>query len=290
MGGKKIIELPEGYDIRDIEKLIKEDKQEKKVNQYRRALSLFIEIIKETKHKVIITLDGRDTAGKGYTLKKMTEYLDTRVFNIVSFGGIPKPEERKNWFERYSSHFFSEEKIITLFDRSWYNRAIVEPVMDFCTLEEYEDFMKKVIGFEESIISDQNTHFRKVYLSISREVQKKRLEEREEIMKRWKSSKVDEVAQQKWEKYTYAKRQVLEKTNVELTPWHVIDSNIRYLAVIEVIKLLINSHQEVANIVSKKLKVNLKPNKKIYRLGKDELILMNKRGEYGKPFNLRKAE
>jgi polyphosphate kinase len=289
MGWKKIIELPEWCDIKDIEKLIKRDKQEKEVDKYRNALSLFAETIQENKHRVIITLDGRDTAWKWYTLKKMTEYLNIRVFNIVSFAWIPTQEERKEWFERYSKHFFPEGKIITLFDRSWHNRGIVEPVMGFCTQQEYDDFIETVVDFEASIVADKITHFRKVYLSVSKGIQKERLDERKEIMKRWKSSKVDEFAQQKWEKYTYAKRQELEKTDTDLNPWHVIDSNIRYLAVIEVIKLLINSNPEVATFVGDELKIDLKPNKEVYRLWSDELKLMNERGENGKPFNWNKA-
>jgi polyphosphate kinase len=138
--------------------------------------------------------------------------------------------------------------------------------MGFCTQQEYDDFIETVVDFEASIVADKITHFRKVYLSVSKGIQKERLDERKEIMKRWKSSKVDEVAQQKWEKYTYAKRQELEKTDTDLNPWHVIDSNIRYLAVIEVIKLLINSNPEVATFVGDELKIDLKPNKEVYRL------------------------
>lgn len=274
--------LPEGYTERDIKKLIERDKELKDLNKYRDALSLFAEIIEGTKQGIIVTLDGRDTAGKGYTIKKVTEYLDTEVYHAVAFG-IPTPEERKNWFARYSKHFPKPGEI-TFFDRSWYNRAMVEPVMGFCSQEEYDEFMAEVSAFEASIQWEFNAILNKVYLSIDKETQKKRLDDRKIVMKRWKSSKVDAVAQKMWGEYTFAKRQILEHTHTPENPWHVIDSTTRYLASIETIKLILNSIPVAGEEVAHKLKLDITPNKKVHRIWDEELKLMDEKKQFGKPF------
>ena len=126
--------------------------------------------------------------------------------------------------------------------------------------------MEEVASFEKSILEKYNAVLNKVYLSIDKETQAKRLEDRKKIMKQWKSSKVDEVAQKMWGEYTFAKRQVLDKTHTIENPWHVIDSNTRYLASIEVIKLILNSVPEIGEEVGHKLKLNIKPNQKVHRL------------------------
>lgn len=276
-------EIIRGYSEKDIKKLIEKHEQEWLVDRYRYALSLFAEIVKnETKQRIIMTLDGRDTAGKGYTIKKITEYLDINIFDAEAFG-VPTAEERKSWFQRYVAKFPQEEGIV-FFDRSWYNRAIVEPVMEFCSQEEYDWFMENVNPFEASIKWEFWADLRKVYLSVDKETQRKRLKEREVIMKRWKSSRVDAAAQEKWWEYTFAKRRVLEITNTQENPWHVIDSTQRYLAVIEAVKLIINTDPRVAQFISDQLKIDLSPNKKVIRSWTQELEKMDEKGQFGKPF------
>lgn len=270
------------YTEKDIDKLIQKNEDLKFLNKYRDALSLFAEIIEWTRTGIVVTLDGRDTAGKWYTIKKVTEYLDTEVYHAVAFG-IPTSKERKNWFKRYSRHFPKPGEI-TFFDRSWYNRAIVEPVMGFCSQEEYDEFMAEVNEFEAKIQWDFNAVLNKVYLSIDKKTQKKRLDDRKQYMKRWKSSKVDAVAQKMWGEYTFAKREVLTHTHTPENPWHVIDSSTRYLASVETIKLILNSIPEVGQEVAHKLKLDITPNTEIHRIWDEELQLMNEKGQFWKPF------
>ena len=166
-------------------------------------------------------MEGRDSAGKGSTIRKMTEYLDPKYYNVVALG-IATPEERKNWFERYEKHI--EPGKITFFDRSWYNRGIVEPVMGYGTEEEYFDFMENVNGFEQSL-KDRGVELFKFWLSITPQTQQRRFELRKNSpLKYWKFSPNDEKSIDKWDDYTEYKEKVLKQTK-EAQPWTVVDTN-----------------------------------------------------------------
>jgi len=179
------------------------------------------EHVKETGKPVVIVMEGRDSAGKGSTIRKMTEYLDPKYYNVVALG-IATPEERKDWFGRYEKHI--EPGKITFFDRSWYNRGIVEPVMGYGTEEEYFDFMQNVNGFEQSLI-DRGVELFKFWLSITPQTQQKRFELRKNSpLKYWKFSPNDEKSIDKWDDYTEYKEKVLKQTK-EAQPWTVVDTN-----------------------------------------------------------------
>lgn len=180
-------------------------------------------VIKENK-KVVILFEGRDAAGKGGAIRRITEYINPRHFKIVALN-IPTSDERNQWFfQRYINQLPKPGEIV-FFDRSWYNRAVVEPVNNFCTDREYEIFMSQVNSFEEMLIQS-DTYLIKFYFSISKKEQAKRFRDiKNSPLKRWKMSSVDEKAQALWNEYTLYKEKMFEVTNTEHAPWTIIDAN-----------------------------------------------------------------
>ncbi len=179
------------------------------------------EDVKKTGKAIAVVFEGRDSAGKGSTIKKMVEYLDPKYFNVIALG-VPTEEDRKDWFGRYEKYI--EPGKINFFDRSWYNRGIVEPVMGYSSEEEYLDFMENVNGFEQSLI-DRGVELVKFWLSITPETQKKRFEMRKASpLKYWKFSPNDEKSIDKWDDYTEYKNRVMKQTR-EAKPWTVVDTN-----------------------------------------------------------------
>ena len=206
-----------------------------------RLKSLQEELIKlqhwvtDHKEKVVVIFEGRDAAGKGGAIRRTTEHLNPREFNVVA---LPKPndEERGQWyFQRYINKLPKEGKIV-FFDRSWYNRAVVEPVNGFCTQKEYDIFMNQVNDFERMII-ESGIRLIKFYFSISKEEQKKRFEEiKSSPVKKWKFSAVDQKALELWDDYTLYKNNMFKKTNTKLAPWIIIKANRKTKARIEAIE------------------------------------------------------
>jgi polyphosphate kinase len=179
-------------------------------------------VIKNNK-KVAIVFEGRDSAGKGSTIKRFTEYLNPRGFKVVALG-LPTDEEKKNWFERYEKHLPNPGEIV-FFDRSWYNRAVVEPAMGYCTEDQYKDFMDKVIPWEEDLIKE-GVILIKFWFSITQEKQIKRFELRQQSpLKYWKFSPNDAKVLDKWEVIGNFKNQMFSKTSSKMSPWVIINSN-----------------------------------------------------------------
>jgi len=205
---------------------------------------LQIELIKLQKwvsnndKKVIVIFEGRDSAGKGGAIRRTIEHLNPRKIKVVA---LPKPteNERSRWyFQRYVNHFPSKGNIV-FFDRSWYNRAVVEPVNGFCSEAEYLSFMDQVNDFEK-MITDSNTYLIKFYFSISKVEQLKRFEDiKDSSLKKWKYSNVDSKAQELWNKYTYYKDQMFLKTNTTNSPWNIIKANRKTNARTEAINTLL---------------------------------------------------
>jgi len=195
-------------------------------------LQQWVELKKE---KVVIVFEGRDAAGKGGAIRRITQHLNPREFKVVA---LPKPteEEKGEWyFQRYINQLPREGKIV-FFDRSWYNRAVVEPVNGFCTQEEYEIFMNQVNEFERMII-ESGIRLIKFYFSITKEEQAKRFEDiKASPLKKWKFSKVDAKALELWDSYTEYKTRMFEKTNTELAPWIIIKANKKSSARLEAIE------------------------------------------------------
>ena len=173
--------------------------------------------------RVAIVFEGRDSAGKGSTIKRFTEYLNPRGFKVVALG-LPTDEEKKNWFGRYEKHLPKPGEIV-FFDRSWYNRAVVEPAMGYCTEDQYKDFMDKVIPWEEKLIND-GVILIKFWFSITQEKQIKRFELRQQSpLKYWKFSPNDAKVLDKWEVIGNFKNQMFSKTSSRMSPWVIVNSN-----------------------------------------------------------------
>lgn len=177
--------------------------------------------VKSSGAKIVILFEGRDAAGKGGTIKRFVENLNPRGARVVA---LPKPtsEERQQWyFQRYVDHLPTAGEIV-LFDRSWYNRAGVERVMGYCSEEEYWSFIEQVPDFEKMLIKS-GIHLFKLYLSVSKIEQARRLHERSiSPLHQWKLSPVDAEAQARWDEYSAAKEDTFQTTNTDLAPWMIV--------------------------------------------------------------------
>ena len=194
------------------------------------------EYVKESGKSVVILFEGRDSAGKGSTIKKFTEYLQPQHTKVITLG-IPTPEEKKNWFQRYENQIESGK--INFFDRSWYNRGIVEPVMGYSTMEEYADFMENVGDFEQSLLDKGHIVF-KFWLSITQDTQRRRFDMRKNSpLKYWKFSPNDEASIDKWDDYTEFKEKALKQTS-DVIPWTVVDTNDKRAGALNAIRAVLN--------------------------------------------------
>ncbi|MEM9544345.1 MAG: polyphosphate kinase 2 [Bacteroidota bacterium] len=194
----------------------------------------------EQQKKVVVLFEGRDAAGKGGAIRRITEYINPRHFRIVALN-IPTDDERKQWFfQRYINELPKPGEIV-FFDRSWYNRAVVEPVNGFCTQEEYLIFMAQVNEFEKMLIQS-DTYLIKFYFSISKSEQAKRFKEiKHNPLKRWKMTPVDERAQELWDEYSAYRKKMIDHTNTDHAPWEVIDANQKSSARMHAIKHMLKT-------------------------------------------------
>ena len=196
--------------------------------------------VKETGLRVLMIFEGRDAAGKGGTIKRITEHLNPRGAKVIALEK-PSDTERTQWyFQRYISHLPSAGEIV-LFDRSWYNRGGVEPVMGFCTHKQHTEFLREVPDFEKMVVNSGITLL-KFYFSVSKDEQAKRFNERrDDPLKQYKISPVDEKAQEYWDKYTVAKYSMLLSSDTPTSPWVVIRSDNKKKARINCIKHILSS-------------------------------------------------
>ena len=210
----------------------------KELEVYQAELVKMLNQIEEHGKKVVILFEGRDAAGKGSLIGTIVQYLNPKHCRTVALGK-PSDEEKSQWyFQKYVKHFPRGGEIV-LFDRSWYNRAMVEPIFGFCTYEEYKLFLDTVIPFEESLIK-HGTHLIKIYLSVSKEIQKERFARRAvDSLRQWKLSEIDMQAQAMWNEFTQKKIKMLERTHAPQSPWHIIRSNNKHKARIEAMKLIL---------------------------------------------------
>lgn len=215
--------------------------------------------IKAKNQRVAIIFEGRDAAGKGGAIRRFIQHLNPRSHNVVA---LPKPTdlEKGQWyFQRYITNLPNEGEIV-FFDRSWYNRAVVEPVNGFCTQEEYELYMQQVNSFEEMLHND-GVILIKFWFSISKEEQAKRLNARkEDPLKQWKLGSVDMKAQDLWESYTNYKRKMFDKTNNSFNPWIIVKANNKKKARLESIRYVLN---RIPYNGKEDAIIKIKPNKSI---------------------------
>ena len=243
--GAKIAAVSANY-CSDIPASFEEPLQKMKTGQYLDLITpLHVELlklqnhIKETGKKCLIIFEGRDAAGKGGTIKRFVEHLNPRGARVVALEK-PSDRERTQWyFQRYVEHLPAGGEMV-LFDRSWYNRAMVERVMGFCTGEEVKEFLRSVPEFERMLIRSDIT-FIKYYFSVSKEEQGRRFAAREtDPLKQWKLSPVDKESQGKWDEYTRSKRDMFFYTSTADAPWTILKSDDKKRARVNAIRYFLN--------------------------------------------------
>jgi polyphosphate kinase 2 len=231
----------------EVAKLRKEDK--KAVRRYRREQSLkpyqaelirLQQYLEKSGTRMIILFEGRDAAGKGGTIRRVTRYMNEKHYRVVALGK-PTENERTQWFFQKYVRQFPRGGEVVLFDRSWYNRAMVEPVFGFCSETEYSNFMTGVGGFEKDLVR-QGTVLIKLYFSVTKDEQALRFERRKtDPLRQWKLSEVDVQAQERWDDFTNVKYEMLKRTNTTHAPWTIIRSNDKHQARLNVMKVILNS-------------------------------------------------
>lgn len=228
--------------------------------------------IKEEGKKVVILFEGRDAAGKGGTIKRIVEHLNPRGARIVALEKPSDVEKTQWYFQRYVKHLPGAGEMV-LFDRSWYNRGGVEPVMGFCSAAEHATFLKEVPKFEAMLASSGITLL-KFYFSVSKKEQAKRFKKREtDPLKQYKLSPVDKLSQELWDKYTVAKYSMLLSSHTNVAPWTIIRSDNKKLARLSAIK-------EILRKVEYKDKVDISlfdTDPDIVVDGEDEIVVMEQK-------------
>lgn len=213
---------------------------ERKMEALQEQLVLLQEWVIKKGKKIVVICEGRDAAGKGGAIRRMTQFLNPRQYRVVA---LPKPDEdeRNQWyFQRYVNQLPKNGEIV-FFNRSWYNRAVVEPVNGFCTEEEYDIFMNQVNPFEK-MITESGIFLLKIYFSISKQEQKNRFDRiQSNPLKKWKMSNVDKRAQELWDDYTHYKDIMMEKTNTDYAPWKIIKADRKTSARLESAEFLLKS-------------------------------------------------
>jgi len=214
--------------------------QESSLKPYQVELLKLQEYLEKQDKKMIILVEGRDASGKGGAIRRITRYMNEKHYRTVALGK-PSEVQRSQWyFQRYVEQFPRGGEVV-LFDRSWYNRAMVEPVFNFCSKEQYAAFMKSVPSFEEDLVN-HGFHFIKIYFSVTKEEQNARFEDREiNPLKQWKLSEIDVQMQERWDEFTQMKYEMLKQTHTEVAPWTVIRSNNKFKARLNAIKTILNS-------------------------------------------------
>jgi polyphosphate kinase 2 len=221
-------------------KVLESAELEKSLKPYQAELILMQKYLEATKRNMIILFEGRDASGKGGTIRRVARYMNEKHYRVVALGK-PSDAQRTQWFfQRYVEHFPRGGEVI-LFDRSWYNRSMVEQVFGFCTPEEYQAFMKGVVGFEKDLVR-QGTILVKLYFSVTKAEQARRFERRKnDPLRQWKLSEVDLQAQERWDDFTNQKYEMLKRTHSNHAPWTVIRSNIKHEARLNAMRTILNS-------------------------------------------------
>lgn len=230
----------EQYGSKSILKILESAEKEKSLKPYQAELILMQNYFETSKRRMIILFEGRDASGKGGTIRRVARYMNEKHYRVVALGK-PTEASRTQWFfQRYVEHFPRGGEVV-LFDRSWYNRAMVEQVFGFCTPEEYKVFMKGVVGFEKDLVR-QGTILVKLYFSVTKAEQNRRFERRKnDPLRQWKLSEVDLQAQERWDDFTNQKYEMLKRTHSNHAPWTVIRSNNKHEARLNALRTILNS-------------------------------------------------
>jgi polyphosphate kinase 2 len=230
---------PLGEDVRIKPQKIKRKKYEEELAKLQVELVKLQEWIKHTGLKVVVIFEGRDTAGKGGTIKRIMDRLNPRIVRVVALG-VPTEKEKTQWyFQRYVAHLPAAGEMI-LFDRSWYNRALVDRVMGFCTEEEYREFLRSCPEFERMLVRS-GIILIKYWLSVSDEEQERRFQARiDDPVRRWKLSPMDLESRKRWVGYSRAKDDMFKYTDIKQAPWYVVNADVKRHARLNVISHLLS--------------------------------------------------
>jgi polyphosphate kinase 2 len=244
-----------------------------------------IELLKLQRHlesqkiPMIVIFEGRDASGKGGAIRRITRYMNEKRYRVVALGK-PTEEQLTQWyFQRYVENFPAGGEMV-LFDRSWYNRAMVEPVFGFCTKKQYRDFLRGVVGFEKDLVR-QGTVLVKLYFSVDKETQEKRFNRRlNDPLRQWKLSEIDVQAQEYWDDFTEMKHRMLERTSTGTAPWTIIRSTSKPKARLNSMKVILNA----VDYDDRDLDLDFTPDPQIVIPGADELYRMDtERDQLGRP-------
>jgi len=246
-----------------------------------------IELLKLQRHletkqtPMIVLFEGRDASGKGGTIRRITRFMNEKRYRVVALGKPTEAQLTQWYFQRYVERFPTGGEM-ALFDRSWYNRALVEPVFGFCTMRQYRDFLRGVVGFEKDIVR-QGTVLVKLYFSVDKETQATRFARRiNDPLRQWKLSEIDVQAQEYWNEFTEMKHRMLERTSSEVAPWTIIRSSLKPKARINAMKVLLNA----VNYADRDPNLDFATDPEIVVTGRRELSRMDEeRDRFGRPSN-----
>jgi len=229
------------------DKKLKTKKYEKELQKLQAKLCILQDWVKAKGVRVIVIFEGRDAAGKGGTIKAITERVSPRVFRVVA---LPAPSDREKsqmYIQRYMAHFPAAGEVV-IFDRSWYNRAGVEHVMGFCTDEQYEKFLELTPAFEKHLVTDGGIHLVKFWLEVGNKEQERRFKARiDDPLRQWKLSNMDLPSREKWYEYSRARDAMLKATDTRHAPWYIVRSDDKKRARLNTIAHLLDAipHKKV---------------------------------------------
>ena len=252
--------------------------REEELKPYQAELIRMQKYLEATGKKMIILFEGRDAAGKGGTIRRVSRYMNEKHYRVVALGK-PTEEQRTQWFfQRYVSQLPRGGEVV-LFDRSWYNRAMVEPIFGFCTREEYQNFMMGVVGFEKDLTRNGIVLI-KLYFSVTKEEQARRFDRRKnDPLRQWKLSEVDLQAQERWDDFTNQKYEMLKRTHSTHAPWTIIRSDNKHLARLNAMRVILNSVP-----YDRSASLNFVPDSEIVVSGSREIELMEAQRMLGGKF------
>ena len=221
-------------------KLERRFENERSTQPYQVELLKLQRYLEEHSKRMIVLFEGRDASGKGGTIRRVTHYMNVKHYRVVALGK-PTEDQRSQWYlQRYVEQFPRGGEMV-LFDRSWYNRSMVEPIFGFCTEKEHQDFLRGVVGFEKDLVR-QGTILVKLYFSVSKKEQQRRFERRrDDPLRQWKLSEIDVQAQEHWDDFTEKKYEMLRRTHTPGTPWTIIRSENKQRARINAMRVILGA-------------------------------------------------
>ena len=272
---KSIIGDYKKVDLATLQEGIQKVYDNAQMQEYQIELIKMQDHLEKTGKKMIILFEGRDASGKGGAIRRMTRYMNARHYKVVALGKPTDTQKGQWFFQKYIEHFPTGGEAV-LFDRSWYNRAMVEPVFGFCTDHQYEIFMEDVVNFEHDLVR-QDITLVKLYFSVSKAEQQERFESRRtNPLKQWKLSEVDLQAQDLWDEFSEKKYEMLKRTHSKSAPWNIVRSDNKHRARMEAIKIVLNS----VDYEDRNYALNFDPDETINISVQKELARMRKKRDY----------